>query len=126
MNDLYKFQVIEDNLHWDFDIKGLKASNSIYDVNIMYYGNYSLDVSKNQVDRHTTIVSIKQNGLYPEIQYLVGYLYISIPHGKLFSIYRATEHKKNWEIATESAIALAELLKEYGFPVQLDDRIEFE
>lgn len=119
MDNQCKFQVMEDGLHHEADIKWLKATNGIYTADIFYYGDYDEDQRNGSLDRMLTMVGVKHDGLRPDIKYMAGYLYVGIPLGELIPLHRVEEYVANFRIAKDSAFALCELLKEYGFSVEI-------
>ena len=119
MDKQYKFQVTEDGLHHEADLKWLKVTNGIYDVIIFYYGDYDSDKLSGRIDRMLTMVDVKHDGLRPDIAYMAGYLCVKIPLGEMIPLHRVEEYVANFKIAKDSAFALCDLLKEYGFSAEI-------
>ena len=114
-----KFTVTDNGLYRNNDIKYLSATNDIYEINLFYYGDYADDLASGNITVTATSVACKSDGLRPDLKYINGYIYISIIKGELLYVHRIDECIDWLEDAKASAIALADLLKEYKFPVQL-------
>ena len=114
-----KFTVTDNGLYRDNDIKYLSATNDIYEVNVFYYGDYVDDLASGNITVTATSVACKSDGLRPDLKYINGYIYISIIEGELLYAHRIDEYIDWLEDAKASAIALADLLKDYKFPVKL-------
>lgn len=117
-----KFHVTGNGLHRDDDIKYLSATNGIYNINIFYYGDYDADLVADKIDYTATLVTCESDGLRPELKCVVGQIYVGITHGELLYIHRVDEYKQQLDDAKQSAIALAELLKAYGFKGELSPK----
>lgn len=116
MTQNLKFHVTENRLATNADIKYLSAQNDIYQVTTFYYGDYNADKAANAISKNLTLVDCKSDGLHPAVKYINGQIYIAITEGELLYAHRVDEYKKWLDDAKESAMTLAELLREYQFP----------
>ena len=119
MIDKFKFHVTDNGLARANDIKYLSITNDIYDMNIFYYGDYTSDKAAGRIEPYQTLLECKPDGVRPEIKYVGGHIHISIAENDILCVHRVEEYKHFLDDAKESAIALGEIMKQFGFKADL-------
>lgn len=120
MEDSYKFRITENSLHKgnNVGLRWLRASNSVSDVKIFYYGNYDEDLANGKLDINSVLVDCELRLIGPQIKYMAGHIYVGVPLGELLPLHRVEEYADMLIAAKKTSDALIDLLKEYQFPAE--------
>ena len=115
-----EFEIIENQLQRNEDIKYLKLKNDIYDIVVYYYGDYEGDRTSGGLLLPFTSVTCSRDGVRPEIKYAHGHIYIAIENEWL-RIPQVDKYKTFLDDAKASCIALQNIMRDYDFPVYILD-----